>query len=186
MLFLPNFHVHSKTTKRASKYLMSINQCFEEVLNACSEQHGSRCWLYRPLRNALLDLHSGRARLPDSCPVSVHSIELWSSDGSRLVAGEIGYRVGSTYTSMTGFYRESGCGSIQLAALAGLLVKSNISVWDLGMCMDYKLDLGASLIERSEWIRILRDHRQDKRMIECPPGTDAGDLVSHLTRIHSQ
>jgi Leu/Phe-tRNA-protein transferase len=89
---------------------------------------------------------------------------------------------------MTGFYRESGCGSIQLAALAGLLVKSNISMWDLGMSMDYKLEFGASLIDRNQWIRLLREHRLDKRQLECPLGTkiSAGDLVSHLTRIHSQ
>lgn len=120
--------------------------------------------------------------------MSIHSIELWSIDGSRLIAGEIGYRVGSIYTSMTGFHRESGSGSIQLAALAGLLVKSNISVWDLGMSMDYKLEFGASVIDRIQWIRVLREHRLNKRQIECPLGTKiyAGDLVSHLTRIHSQ
>ena len=177
VVFPNRFHVHSKTRKRASRFSLSLDSHFDAVVEGCMQQHGTRSWLYRPLLNALRDLQSGKAKRPLNCPVSVHSVELWNSEG-KLVAGEIGYCVGSIYTSMTGFHTESGSGSIQLAALAGLLFKVlKFTVWDLGMSMDYKLAMGAELIPRRDWIRLVRDHRQDPRSLQCDQSTNCRQLI---------
>ena len=105
-------------------------------------------------------------------PVRVFSIELWatttdtdsmkdddddnddttnSTRRRRLVAGEVAYSVGdrACFTSMTGFSKESSAGSVQLLALGRALQQSGYPVWDLGMEMDYKQDLGA----RHPWPR---------------------------------
>jgi hypothetical protein len=78
-----------------------------------------------------------------TCPVRFYSIEVWNRASGDLVAGELGYTVGSVYTSLTGFANESSAGSVQLSTLGCLLQCSEDTVWDLGMEMEYKKLLGA-------------------------------------------
>jgi Leu/Phe-tRNA-protein transferase len=84
-----------------------------------------------------------------------------------LVAGELGYTVGAVYTSLTGFARESGAGSVQLAALGRWLQQSKFRLWDLGMEMEYKADMGAVLVPRHRFVQAVHEWRR-------PPH---GDLV---------
>lgn len=79
----------------------------------------------------------------------LHSVEVWSE--GKLVAGELGYVVGSIYTSLTGAYTLEGAGGVQLVALGKLLEKLGFSIWDFGMEMNYKIELGASSVPREKW-----------------------------------
>jgi len=95
---------------------------------------------------------------------TIHSVELWAEEGGdsqpvRLVAGEIGYVCGTMYTSLTGFYRESGAGTVQLLAVAGLLLRAGVQCWDLGMNHDYKDNLGAQDLERADFVTLQRSLR---------------------------
>jgi Leu/Phe-tRNA-protein transferase len=85
----------------------------------------------------------------------------------ELVAGELGYTVGAIYTSLTGFTSESGAGTVQLAALGRWLQRSGFQMWDLGMQMDYKAEMGAVLLPRRTFVKAVRTLRR-------PPH---GDLV---------
>jgi Leu/Phe-tRNA-protein transferase len=144
----------------------------------CIKQHG-RDWLMQPLVAAFCDMFrqqrrdSELASQPPQQPpqqqpqqqqqqqqsklgftVRLHSIEIWQ-DG-KLVAGELGYSVGSIYTSQTGFYTVSGSGSVQLLALGKLLRRRGCTLWDFGMVMEYKTDMGATAMPRAEWRKTIR------------------------------
>ena len=170
-----DFRVNKKVKKLASKYTLSVNTAFEAVMEGCIEHH-ERNWLFPPLRAALSAINSGRAELPSNCPVKVHSVELWNETG-ELVAGELGYTVGAIYTSMTGFYTESGCGNVQLAALGGLLQRLKFQLWDLGMDMEYKQKLGAAKVPRAEWVRMVREQRTARTDLRMATRTSAKQLI---------
>jgi leucyl/phenylalanyl-tRNA--protein transferase len=84
----------------------------------------------------------------------VHSVEVFH--GRQLVAGEIGYTCGTAYTSLSGFHRLSGAGSVQLGCLGRALAGSGFSFWDLGMEIEYKLRLGARLLARDPFLASYR------------------------------
>jgi Leu/Phe-tRNA-protein transferase len=142
----------SKSThKHAKKYILSVSRAFTTVVEACIAQHGQNCWLYPPLVTALHALRGGTASR-----AKIHSIELRDASTGELVAGEIGYTVGAVYTSMTGFYSRSGTGSVQLFLLSQLLSRQGFRMWDLGMSIDYKLDMGAVELDRMEFVNMFR------------------------------
>ncbi len=68
--------------------------------------------------------------------------------------GEIGYAVGSIYTSLSGAYNTSGTGTIQLCCTGKILEEMGFKYWDFEMSHPYKLALGAKEIPRLEWSEI--------------------------------
>jgi len=156
-------HVSKKTRKQASKYTLTFDKDIDQVFRKIESQH-SECWLYPPLKAALADLQSigGVAR--------VVSVELWDNKTGVLAAGELGVIVGSVFTSLTGFCdkaRFSGSGTVQLAALAGILNTSGFTIWDLGMSLDYKTELGGRVLPRPDFIKMFREARTNKPTLLC-------------------
>jgi Leu/Phe-tRNA-protein transferase len=152
----------TRTTRReSSRYDFGLDAHFGEVLDACVQTHGED-WLRPPLREAWLNLFASRTKR--RCRFS--SMELMS--GPRLAAGEIGVFAGACYTSLTGFRRESGSGTVQLAAAARYLEASGVTLWDLGMPLDYKASLGAHNVSRSEFLSLFRAARVGSPRL--PPG----------------
>jgi Leu/Phe-tRNA-protein transferase len=147
----------TRTARRESaRYDFGLDARFEEVLEACVDAHGDD-WLRPSLRESWVELF--RTREERRCRFA--SMELYSE--GALVAGEIGVFVGSCYTSLTGFRRESGAGTVQLAAAARYLEASGAELWDLGMPLDYKATLGARNVSRSEFMSRFRSARES-----CP------------------
>eukprot|EP01062_Namystynia_karyoxenos_P026104 TRINITY_DN2039_c0_g1_i1.p1 TRINITY_DN2039_c0_g1~~TRINITY_DN2039_c0_g1_i1.p1 ORF type:complete len:378 (+),score=76.10 TRINITY_DN2039_c0_g1_i1:83-1216(+) len=148
-------HIRRKVYKRArtSGLMISFDTAFEEVLAGCVRYHGEN-WLYPPMREAMRELHRRGV---------VHSCEVWNNAG-ELVAGELGYCVGSVYTSMTAFAKKRdapSAGSVQLSALALLLRRLGYTVLDFGMHLHYKSSYGAVQVPRHEFLALLRQHRED-------------------------
>jgi Leu/Phe-tRNA-protein transferase len=124
------------------------------------------------------------SRTTCTCPVRLYSIEIWSNDENNddddvdmiheasdsngvkkkdnwvLVGGELGYTVGTIYTSLTGFSSRDSAGSVQLAALGKLIFAAGFTVWDLGMAMEYKSSLGAQLVPRDDFVRMVHEARE--------------------------
>lgn len=173
-------HVHlgRKVRRRAKGYHLSVDQAWPLVVRSIQKLTFTKkkgdCWLTDELANAYQavgDLSDEQRR-----GVSFHSVELWHTATGELVAGEIGYTCGSVYSSCTGFAMKdeyNGSGSIQLVALARWLDRCGFTVWDLGMELDYKLELGGRPVPRSEWARRIRGARGDAALLRLPEGDEA-------------
>ncbi|KAG7341171.1 acyl-CoA N-acyltransferase [Nitzschia inconspicua] len=189
-----DLHISKSVRKKARKFTLTVDREFDKVVEACQRQHGSRCWLYPDLVQVFRELHSAgsvRAMLiptqqggtaPNArfqvtaraeCPVRLYSIEVWDEATGDLVAGELGYTVGSIYTSLTGFSAQNNAGSVQLAALGRLLCSLGFNMWDLGMDMEYKQSLGSRLISRREFVNHVHTVRATKGHLMLPSNSPA-------------
>ncbi len=74
-------------------------------------------------------------------------------------AGELGYSIGKTYTSLSGFFHRgvpewNNFGKLQLYALADHLKNRGVMFWNLGHPhMDYKTRMGASITPRKRFVQ---------------------------------
>ena len=148
-----------------------MDQAFEPCVEAIGFQHGDS-WFHPPLVEAFIRMFHSK-----QYPTKLHSIELW--EGEELVAGEVGFVVGAAYASLSGFYHKSSAGTIQLCATAKLLEHHGFAYWDLGMEMPYKINLGASLIDRDLFLSRQETVRNQERALLCPR-TNASEIIMNV------
>lgn len=185
-----NMHVGKKVRKRTKRghFHLTVSKAWPEVVRGIQEhtftEDKGDCWLSDELAKAWLAVNS----LDDERRrgVSFHSVELWHTASCKLVAGEIGYTCGGVYSSCTGFTLKDeypGSGSVQLAALGRWLVRCGFQLWDLGMELDYKVELGGQTVRRSEWARRSRALRLEQAAaLRSPDGAEAGDATNLITQ----
>lgn len=158
-----NLHISRKVKKllplvESGRILLKLNTDFEQVLEKIISYHDP-CWLNSPYRDILRALNN-RSH-PYVC--RVQSVELFDSRG-LLLAGELGYRIGRIYTSLTGFTDKErgpgGCGTLQMILLAQVLEQRGFSFWNLGHpFMDYKNRIGAVNLSRSDFLNRWKQDR---------------------------
>ncbi len=133
------------------------------VVERIVEQHEPSCWLIPPYR----ELVYGLARAGPATGIEMHGVELWSTHRGELVAGELGYTIGRIYTSLSGFCSPdertwNHFGSLQLVLLSERLRDVGYAFWNLGHpYMDYKLDLGARVLDRDAFLHRWYAHRDE-------------------------
>ena len=122
----------------------------------------------------------------DTCEVKLYSVEVWNQETGELAGGELGYTIGSIYTSLTGFSNEDSAGSVQLAALGKILTLSGYEMWDLGMTLDYKKSLGAQSMARLDFLDCVKtmrvrspsDCRSDGSDLRCDTKVNCKDIFN--------
>ncbi|SBS89685.1 Leu/Phe-tRNA protein transferase, putative [Plasmodium ovale curtisi] len=138
-------HISKKVKKKCKHFYVTINKDFDGVIKGIVEKHGHN-WLYPFIQDEFKKIHNRSVTYKN---VQLHSVELWYDN--ELVAGEIGNTVGSIYTSLTGFQRRNCAGTIQLCVLAKILEQQKFQLWDLGMLLPYKKDIGSKEIPMKEF-----------------------------------
>mmetsp|Transcript_17610 Transcript_17610/g.32382 ORF Transcript_17610/g.32382 Transcript_17610/m.32382 type:complete len:339 (-) Transcript_17610:427-1443(-) len=157
LLDLSTFQVKRSTRKKAKGFKMSLNKSFCQVCQEIVKQHG-RNWFQVPLVEAFTLMNARGSAGCSKGRVHLHSVELWTEDG-ELVAGEVGYAVGKCYTSLSGFSKMSSAGSVQMAATGAFLAERGFVLWDLGMGLEYKFDMGATSVPRIQFLLRLAQAR---------------------------
>eukprot|EP00041_Stephanoeca_diplocostata_P035224 m.1233338 g.1233338 ORF g.1233338 m.1233338 type:complete len:317 (+) comp24662_c0_seq15:341-1291(+) len=115
MLEFENLHIGRTVKKRCKQraYRFCVNKDMKGVLAGIDAHHESN-WVIRPYKELLLLLQSsGPAAVEASDKKTFFhaiSIELYDAASDKLVAGEVGYVIGKTYTSLTGFFDTSTAG----------------------------------------------------------------------------
>ncbi len=165
----PELHVSRKASAlltpdrlRREGLELSVVDDVTPVLDRLVAYHGESSWLsreYRVLLNALPSAPTSDFRL--------RGVELRAGRDRQLVAGELGYTLGRTYTSLSGFCDRShrrlrGLGTLQMILLARRLEQANYAFWNLGHPkLAYKRALGARVVPRlaflTRWLAATRE-----------------------------
>ncbi len=156
ILDFKNLHISKKIKKILKKndFIFTINKDLDEVVRKIQLQHKTN-WLTSEYHNILKELKDYKHPNID---FEIMSVEVWDKTFNTLVAGEIGYKISSTYTSLTGFCLKdkeyNNYGKLQLVLLANYLKSNNYSFWNLGHpYMQYKFDLGAISFARKDFLK---------------------------------
>jgi len=151
LLDFKDLHISRKVNTLLNKkdLQLEISQNIHEVAEQINASH-KNCWL----TPRYLEMLKATQGLNDNFEL----ISVGIRENGTLAAAEIGYIIGKTYTSLSGFssrekkYRNYG--TAQLVLLAQYLEKNQFEFWNLGQSyMTYKLALGAKIYERQAFLK---------------------------------
>ena len=91
----------------------SIDEDFEGCIKNILETY-EKTWLTPLLVDGFRQIHNGA---PTKYGTKIHSVGVWDKTTNELVAGEIGFRNGHLYSSLSGFRKRNHVGNIQMSAL---------------------------------------------------------------------
>lgn len=153
LLDFKDLHISKKVKSLLNKneYKFSIKKSTKKVIENINSYH-KQSWLISEYVQMLKELE-----LYQDDNFELISIQLHHKETNKLIAGEIGYKIGKTYTSLSGFFNRekayNNWGKLQLVLLARYLQEQDYDFWNLGhACLQYKLDLGAKVYDRDEFL----------------------------------
>ncbi|RRS30700.1 MAG: hypothetical protein P794_05860 [Epsilonproteobacteria bacterium (ex Lamellibrachia satsuma)] len=151
LLDFKDLHVSRKVKRLLNKkeLQLEISQDLDKVVAGINSSHKNN-WLtprYLETLKATRDIDK-----------NFKMIAAYIREEEEVIAGEIGYIIGKTYTSLSGFSsREKkyhNYGTAQLVLLAQYLEKNHFAFWNLGQSyMSYKLAVGAKVYERQAFLK---------------------------------
>jgi Leu/Phe-tRNA-protein transferase len=152
VLHFEDLHISRKVRKilRQNAPKLNITPHIDAVASQIMAYH-KQCWLTPTYLQTL--------KRTQSLHENFQLISAYVEDEGRMIAGEIGYIIGNTYTSLSGFssrgkaYRNYG--TVQLVLLAQFLQEHGFAFWNLGQSyMPYKFHLGAKQYKRSHFLKL--------------------------------
>ena len=160
-----DLHISKKVKQLLKKdeYKLSINTDLECLLSQMATYHDN-CWITNKYLDLIKRLNSYQHK---SIDFKLLCVELKCTKTNTLIAGELGYTIGSTYTSLSGFCSKDkqyrNWGTLQLVLLSSYLKKNNYAFWNLGHAsMQYKLNIGAKVYKREDFLNRWIKARQNK------------------------
>ena len=151
LLDFNDLHISTKVKKLLQKkdLKLEVSQNLDNVVEGINKLHKYN-WLTPKYLNTL--------KASQGVDENFKVISALIREEGEVVAGEIGYMIGKTYTSLSGFSKRDkeyrNYGTAQLVLLAQHLQDNGFSFWNLGQCyMPYKLMLGAKIFEREDFLK---------------------------------
>ena len=159
LLHFDDLHISKKTAKlirnrKPELHITADINKIDAVIHHIQQYH-KQCWLTKKYADTLRQTHT----VTDNFQLIASYIE----ENGMMVSGELGYIIGDTYTSLSGFsskevhYRNYG--TAQLVLLARYLQENGFAFWNLGQSyMPYKFRLGAKQYDRSQFLKLWLAH----------------------------
>lgn len=151
LLDFDDLHISTKVKKLLQKrdLQLEVSQDLDEVAEGINRLHQ---------KNWLTPRYLKTLKASQGVDENFKIISALIREGDEVIAGEIGYMIGRTYTSLSGFSKREKAyrnyGTAQLVLLAQHLRENGFSFWNLGQCyMPYKLILGAKIFEREDFLK---------------------------------
>ena len=158
-----NLHISKKVNKLLKQnnlYTFSVSKEIGNVVNEINNYHQDN-WIKKDYLDLLYKLKNYDH---PSINFELLCFELKCKQTNTIIAGEIGYKIKSTYTSLSGFTTKdkkyNNYGKLQMTLLCQYLEKNNYSFWNMGHpYMQYKIDLGATILKREDflirWLKVV-------------------------------
>jgi len=151
LLDFRDLHISRKVKKLldAEELQLEISNDLDEVVTGINKAHRNN-WLSPNYLETL--------KAAQNIDKNFKVISVCIRKDREIVSGEVGYIIGKTYTSLSGFSsrekRYHNYGTLQLVLLAQYLEKNHFAFWNLGQpYMTYKLSLGAKVYERQAFLK---------------------------------
>ncbi|KRW99615.1 Acyl-CoA N-acyltransferase [Pseudocohnilembus persalinus] len=142
--------------EKGEQFILSLNTNFQEAMDKTNEFQKIKngcTWVEPRLIDILMDI-AQNPYVIDKTVIQGMSWELRLKSNNQLISADIGYSVGGIYTSMTGFSdrKYSSIGTIHLLAQGQALKNLGFNMWDFGMEMKYKKELGSQIFKRTDFL----------------------------------
>jgi len=151
ILDFKNLHISKKVNKLLKKenLKIEISENLDIVYDGISKLHKNN-WLSKKYLNIL--------KSTKNIDKNFKAVSVYIKKDNLIVAGELGYFIGKTYTSLSGFcLREkeyNNYGTAQLVLLAKYLEQNGFAFWNLGHpYMSYKTAIGAKVYSREDFLK---------------------------------
>ena len=158
-------HLHlSRRTLRAFRsgdFSVTFNRQFERVVDACAAPRRGQdgTWITESMRIAYGRLHAlGWA----------HSVEVMTS-GNRLVGGLYGLAIGRVFFGESMFSAETDASKAAMFVLCRLLDENDFTLMDCQVASRHLMSLGATLMPRASFRRIVGEACHPPRAFEAWP-----------------
>jgi len=141
---LHGFHLSRslRRTIRTGRFAVTRDRDFAGVITGCADREET--WINAEIESAMLALHgSGHA----------HSIEVW--DGTDLVGGVYGVKLGRAFFGESMFSRATDASKVALAWLVARLGAGNFTLLDCQFMTDHLVSLGAVSVTREDYVALL-------------------------------
>ncbi|MDR1126311.1 MAG: leucyl/phenylalanyl-tRNA--protein transferase [Deltaproteobacteria bacterium] len=160
VLFPERLHLPASLRRvmNSGRFSFTVNRSFRAVMEGCARtprpgQDGT--WIVPEMSEAYSELHRrGRA----------HSVETWQE--GELAGGLYGISLGRVFFGESMFYRRPDASKAALAWLVQNLARLGFEIMDCQQETDHMLRFGAELVDRSEFLRIIKRSEQ----VECAAG----------------
>ncbi|ACS86050.1 leucyl/phenylalanyl-tRNA--protein transferase [Musicola paradisiaca] len=150
VLFPEQFHLSRSMKKfmRHTRYRVTLNQSFTEVITACANERDDGTWISDDIIEAYLYLHQS---------THAHSVEVW--DDGQLVGGLYGIAQGSLFCGESMFSRADNASKFALTAFLYHFVGYGGRLIDCQVLNPHTASLGATEIPRRDFLYRLAQYR---------------------------
>jgi leucyl/phenylalanyl-tRNA---protein transferase len=145
ILPLDGFHESRslRRTRRRGVFQITFDRAYKSVIEGCADRPEGT-WINPSMTTAYVALHElGWA----------HSVEVWASE--RLVGGVYGVAIGGFFAAESMFHREADASKMALAVLVEHLRRLEFRLFDVQLLTSHLASLGAVVVVRDEYLRLL-------------------------------